>query len=97
MSFSSISEQGLADTISIGEFLIHHKASSFILEMSGNSMERAGILHGDQIIFERGRIPKFGDIVISLDEDGYRVRHLNDIEEDEKVIGVVVSTFRKYK
>lgn len=96
MSFSSVSENELADTITIGEYLIQHKESSYLLEMEGDSMDEAGIKSGDMVIFERGRVPRNGDIVISLTDDGYRVNYLNKIKSSEQVIGVITSSFRTY-
>ena len=69
-------EDELADTISIGEYLIGHKESSFILRVDGDSMIEAGILEGDMVIFERGRDPKNGNIVVALTEDGYTLKYL---------------------
>ncbi len=74
--FASPAEDELADTISIGEYLIGHKESSFILRVDGDSMIDAGILNGDMVIFERGRDPKNGDIVVALTEDGYTLKYL---------------------
>lgn len=74
--FASPAEDELADTISIGEYLIGHKESSFILKVDGDSMFDAGILDGDMVIFERGRDPRNGDIVVALTEDGYTLKYL---------------------
>ena len=74
--FASPAEDELADTISIGEYLIGHKESSFILNVQGDSMVDAGIHNGDMVIFERGRDPKNGDIVVALTEDGYTLKYL---------------------
>lgn len=74
--FASPAEDELADTISIGEYLIGHKESSFILKVDGDSMIEAGILDGDMVIFERGRDPRNGDIVVALTEDGYTLKYL---------------------
>lgn len=74
--FASPAEDELADTISIGEYLIGHKESSFILRVDGDSMVDAGILDGDMVIFERGRDPRNGDIVVALTEDGYTLKYL---------------------
>lgn len=96
MSFSSISEQGLADTITVGEYLVKNKESSFMLEMVGDSMTDSGICHGDKIIFERGKIPKGSDIVITLNEEGYKIKYFKQIKNQEQVIGVITSSFRTY-
>jgi DNA polymerase V len=74
--FASPAEEELADTITIGEYLIRRKESSYLLEVVGDSMQDAGILPGDMVIFERGREAKPGDIVIALTEDGYMMKYL---------------------
>jgi SOS regulatory protein LexA len=74
--FASPAEEELADTISVGEYLIRDKDASFLLEVEGDSMEEAGILAGDMVVFERGAEHKVGDIVIALTEDGYTIKYL---------------------
>ncbi len=74
--FAAPAEEELADTITVGEHLIRHKESSFLLKVEGDSMIDAGILEGDMIIFERGAEAKPGDIVVALTEDGYTLKYL---------------------
>jgi len=47
------------------EYLIPRPNSSFLLEVSGDSMIGEGIMEGDLVIVERGREPKTGDVVIA--------------------------------
>ena len=74
--FASPAEEDMADTISIGEYLLRDKDASFLLEVVGDSMEGAGILEGDLVVFERTGSYKPGDIVIALTEDGYTLKFL---------------------
>ncbi len=74
--FATPAEEEVADTISIGEYLIGDKNSSFLLKVDGDSMEGAGICEGDIVIFERGKDAKVGDIVVALTEDGYTLKYL---------------------
>jgi DNA polymerase V len=74
--FASPAEEDMADTISVGDYLIRDKDASFLLEVVGDSMEGAGILSGDMVIFERTGEYKPGDIVIALTEDGYTIKFL---------------------
>lgn len=74
--FASPADEELADTITVGEYLIRNKDASYLLEVEGDSMQGAGILSGDLVIFERGKEPKVGDIVIALLEDGYTIKYL---------------------
>lgn len=74
--FAAPAEEELADTISVGEHLIQHKESSYLLQVEGDSMKDAGILEGDMVIFERRDNAKPGDIVVALTEDGYTLKYL---------------------
>lgn len=74
--FASPAEEELADTITVGEYLIRDKNASFLLEVEGDSMMDAGIHEGDMLVFERTGDYKPGDIVIALTEDGYTVKYL---------------------
>lgn len=74
--FASPSEENIADTITVGEYLIRDKDASFLLQVVGDSMEGAGIREGDMVIFERTGSYKPGDIVIALTEDGYTLKFL---------------------
>lgn len=74
--FAAPAEEELADTISVGEYLIRRPEASFLLEVVGDSMEGAGIVEGDMVIFERTSGYKVGDIVVALTEDGYTLKYL---------------------
>lgn len=74
--FAAPAEEELADTITVGEYLIRRPEASYLLEVEGDSMEGAGILSGDLVIFERGHDYKPGDIVVALTEDGYTLKYL---------------------
>lgn len=74
--FAAPAEEELADTISIGEYLVTNPNASYLLEVEGDSMEGAGIRSGDMVIFERGQEGKPGDIVVALTEDGYTLKYL---------------------
>lgn len=63
--FPSPAEEELADAISLDDYLIKNKQASFLLKVSGNSMQNAGIRPGDLVIVERGRDPKNNDIVVA--------------------------------
>lgn len=63
--FPSPAEEENIDTISLDDWLIKNKESSFMLKVSGDSMQDAGIQTGDFVILERGRTPGLGDIVVA--------------------------------
>ncbi|MDO8786230.1 MAG: transcriptional repressor LexA [Syntrophales bacterium] len=63
--FPSPEEESLCDVISMDEYLISRPDSSFLLQVSGDSMIGEGIKEGDLVIVEKGREPRNGDIVIA--------------------------------
>ena len=74
--FAAPAEEELADTISIGEYLLRRPEASYLLTVEGDSMEDAGIHNGDMVVFERTQDYKPGDIVVALTEDGYTLKYL---------------------
>ncbi len=95
VGFAAPVEEELADTVTIGEFLIRHKESTYLLEVESDSMKEEGIRQGDMILFERRMDAKPGDIVVALTADGYTLKYLKKNKE-EHIIGVVTATFRTY-
>lgn len=63
------------DTISLDEYLIKDKSSTYILEVKGDSMIDEGIREGDYVIVERRGDPKDGDIVIAEVDGGWTMKY----------------------
>jgi DNA polymerase V len=93
MSFAAPAQEELANTITIGEYLLRDQDASSLLQMEGDALREEGILHGDMIVFERTDVFKRGDLVVLLGEDGYAIRRY---PMQGMVVGVVTATFRKY-
>ncbi len=75
--FPSVAEADLAsDTMSIDDYLIEHKESTYILEVKGESMIEAGIQEGDLVIVDRKKLPKEGDIVIAEVDGGWTMKYM---------------------
>ncbi len=63
--FPSPAEEDLADMINLDEFLIQRPDATYLLTVSGDSMQEAGILPGDLVLVEKGAAPNPGDIVVA--------------------------------
>jgi SOS regulatory protein LexA len=63
--FPSPAEEAPCNILSVDEYLITKPDVSFLLQVSGDSMNGEGIMEGDLVIVERGRQPKIGDVVIA--------------------------------
>lgn len=73
-SFPSPAEEELADAITLDQYLIHNRAASFVVRVTGDSMINAGIHAGDLVIVERNRTPKPNDIVIANVDAGWTMK-----------------------
>jgi repressor LexA len=74
--FPSPAEEELLDTMTLGEYLVPNRSSTFLVRVEGDSMIDAGILPGDLAFVERGRQAKDGDIVIAAVDGGWTMKYL---------------------
>lgn len=74
--FPSPAEEELVDNISLDDLLIQDRKATFLLKVSGDSMNGAGILQGDMVIVDRGQAPKNGDIVIAQVDGEWTMKYL---------------------
>ena len=63
--FPSPAEEELQDTMSLDDFLIEKKESTYIVVVDGDSMIDAHIVDGDMVIVERTEKAKDGQIIIA--------------------------------
>lgn len=74
--FPTTAEESVSDTMSIDDYLIEKKESTYILEVKGDSMIEAGICEGDLVIAERTQNAREGDIVIAEVDGGWTMKYL---------------------
>jgi repressor LexA len=74
--FPSPAQEELLDKISLDEFLIKNPTSTFILEVSGDSMIEAGILPKDYVLVDKSIVPQDGDIVIACVDGDWTMKYL---------------------
>lgn len=63
--FPSPEEAQCRDFLSLDEYLVARPETSFLLQVSGDSMIGEGILSGDLVIVDNSREPRNGDVVIA--------------------------------
>jgi len=69
--------QDYSDTqIDLTKMLIRDEASTFIVRVSGDSMEGAGIFDGDELIVDRSIEPRDGHVVIAIVDGEMTVKRL---------------------
>ena len=81
------------ELMSLDDFLVEKKKSTYMLEVMGESMKDAGILEGDMVLVERGRTPRRGDIVLALVDNEYTLKYL----ETEKGRPVLIPANKAFK
>ena len=91
--FPTTAEDVETELMSLDEFLIEKKKSTYMMEVVGESMKDAGIIQGDLILVERGRTPRRGDIVLALVDNEYTLKYL----ETEKGKPVLVPANKAFK
>lgn len=64
MGFPSPARDYYDAGLDLNRLLISDRVSSFIMRVSGNAMTSAGIFDGDEIIVDRARTPKHGNVVV---------------------------------
>lgn len=66
------SEQGL----DLNEYMIAHRASTFIFTVVGDSMKEIGILDGDKVVVDRAIEARHRHIVIAVVNNEYTIKRL---------------------
>ena len=84
--FPTLAEDLVLDTISLDDYLVKDKESTYLLEVKGDSMIDAGIHEGDMVIAEkvvsesntRKKEVRDGDIVIALIDGGWTMKYFRN-------------------
>ena len=76
--FPAPSEEELADTLSLDDFLVEKKESTYILEVDGDSMIDAHIAPGDMVLVERTSRAKDGQIIIAEVDGEWTMKYFRE-------------------
>lgn len=74
--FAAPVEEQAEETITIENYLVRDKSSTFLLRVKGDSMIEAGIHEGDLVVVERGKEPRVGDIVVGILDGEFTLKRL---------------------
>ena len=64
--FPSPATDYIEDGLDLNEYLVRHKAASFLFRVQGHSMQGAGIVDGDKVVVDRSIEPQHNQIVIAV-------------------------------
>jgi DNA polymerase V len=74
--FPSPAQDYFEGDIDLTEMLVDDHAATFIVRVSGDSMTEAGIFHGDELIVDRSKTPRDGDVVVAVLDGELTVKRL---------------------
>src|SRR5690606_16566640 len=74
--FPSPAAEYTESSLDLNDYLISHKAATFLFTVVGNSMDKAGILDGDKVVVDRSVVPRHGHIVIAVLNGEYTIKRL---------------------
>jgi SOS regulatory protein LexA len=74
--FAAPVEEQAEESVTLEEYLVRDKASTFLLRVKGDSMINAGINEGDMVLVERGKQAKPGEIVVGILDGEYTLKRL---------------------
>lgn len=74
--FATAAEEQAEEQISIEDYLVRDRSSTFLLRVKGDSMIDAGIHEGDLVIVERGKEAKVNQIVVGVLDGEFTLKRL---------------------
>jgi DNA polymerase V len=74
--FPSPATDYIEDGLDLNEYLVRHKAASFLFRVQGHSMQGAGIVDGDKVVVDRSIEAQHGSIVIAVVDGDYTIKRL---------------------
>lgn len=77
--FPSPADEYLGDLLDLNEYMIKRKASTYFVNVEGDSMIGAGIFDGDIVIVDRSIKPKHGHIVIAVINNEFTIKRLSTL------------------
>ena len=74
--FPSPAQDYFDGDIDLTEMLVDDPAATFIVRVSGHSMVEAGIDNGDELLVDRSKTPRDGDVVVAVLDGELTVKRL---------------------
>lgn len=74
--FPSPAQDYFDGDIDLTEMLVEDQAATFIVRVAGHSMQDAGISNGDELLVDRSKTPRDGDVVVAVLDGELTVKRL---------------------
>lgn len=74
--FPSPAQDYYDSDLSLDEHLIEDREATYVVRVSGHSMTGAGIFDGDELVVDRSKTPRDGDVVVAVLDGELTVKRL---------------------
>ncbi|OGJ57777.1 repressor LexA [Candidatus Peribacteria bacterium RIFCSPHIGHO2_01_FULL_51_9] len=74
--FAQSAEDQAEEKITLDDYLVSDKQSTFLLRVKGDSMINAGIFEGDLVVVDKKKQPKIEDIVVGVLDGEFTLKRL---------------------
>ena len=74
--FPSPATDYIEEGLDLNDYLVRHRAASFLFTVQGYSMQGAGIVEGDKVVVDRSIDPQHSHIVIAVVDGEYTIKRL---------------------
>lgn len=74
--FPSPADDHIESRLDPNEYLIDQVDSTFFVTIQGESMIEAGLMPGDKVVVDKGKVPVVGDIVLAMIDGEFTVKTL---------------------
>ena len=75
--FPSPAEDFTVNRLDLTQILVSHPQATFLMRVSGTSMQDAGIDDGDMLVIDRAIKPRHGHVVVAVVDGEYTVKYLH--------------------
>lgn len=75
--FPSPAEDFLEKRLDLNDYLINNRSATFLVRVTGNSMEKAGISDGDILVVDRSAEPTDGKVVLCVLNGEFTVKRIS--------------------
>ena len=74
--FPSPADDDLEERLDLHGYLVRRPAATYVMQVDGDSMKGAGILHGDLVVIDEAEAPTPGRIVIAVQLGEFTIKRL---------------------
>lgn len=74
--FPNPAEDARGLPLDLNDLVVRNPVSTYYLQVEGDSMTGAGIVHGDIVVVDKSLQPKSGDIVVASVDGDFTLKHL---------------------